>query len=118
MMAHKDATVKSNVDGVAFLMKKNKIDVLVGTGKDRRRRQGRGHARDGKHQDWRPRTSSSPPVPTSPAFPASLDIDEKIIVSSTGALALDKVPEASGRRRRWRDRPRTRLGLDAASARR
>ena len=32
MMAHKDATVKANVDGVAFLMKKNKIDVLRGTG--------------------------------------------------------------------------------------
>ena len=32
MMAHKDATVKSNVDGVAFLMKKNKIDWLTGTG--------------------------------------------------------------------------------------
>jgi dihydrolipoamide dehydrogenase len=32
MMAHKDATVKSNVDGVAFLMKKNKVDVVRGTG--------------------------------------------------------------------------------------
>jgi dihydrolipoamide dehydrogenase len=29
----------------------------------------------------------------SPAFPASkVDIDEKVIVSSTGALELDKVP--------------------------
>ncbi|WP_440981647.1 FAD-dependent oxidoreductase, partial [Shinella sumterensis] len=33
MMAHKDATVKSNVDGVAFLFKKNKIDGIQGTGK-------------------------------------------------------------------------------------
>ncbi|MGO6906423.1 FAD-dependent oxidoreductase, partial [Rhizobium ruizarguesonis] len=33
MMAHKDATVKSNVDGVAFLFKKNKIDTFQGTGK-------------------------------------------------------------------------------------
>ena len=30
MMAHKDATVKSNVDGVAFLFKKNKIDFIHG----------------------------------------------------------------------------------------
>ena len=30
MMAHKDATVKSNVDGVAFLFRKNKIDFLHG----------------------------------------------------------------------------------------
>src|ERR1700754_199534 len=33
MLAHKDATVKSNVDGVAFLFKKNKIDSFIGTGK-------------------------------------------------------------------------------------
>ena len=33
MLAHKDATVKSNVDGVAFLFKKNKIDAFQGTGK-------------------------------------------------------------------------------------
>ena len=35
MMAHKDATVASNVNGVAFLFKKNKIDWL------QRHRQGR-----------------------------------------------------------------------------
>ena len=35
MLAHKDATVESNVNGVAFLFKKNKIDVLP------RHRQGR-----------------------------------------------------------------------------
>ncbi len=33
MMAHKDATVKANVDGVAFLMKKNDVTVFKGTGK-------------------------------------------------------------------------------------
>jgi dihydrolipoamide dehydrogenase len=33
MMAHKDATVASNVGGVAFLFKKNKIDAFRGTGK-------------------------------------------------------------------------------------
>src|SRR3954447_26158859 len=33
MLAHKDATVKSNVDGVAFLFKKNKIDSFQGIGK-------------------------------------------------------------------------------------
>src|SRR5215208_1702695 len=31
MMAHKDATVKANVDGVAFLFRKNKIDFLHGS---------------------------------------------------------------------------------------
>src|SRR3954465_8246171 len=33
MMEHKDATVKSNVEGVAFLFKKNKIDAIQGTGR-------------------------------------------------------------------------------------
>ena len=32
MMAHKDATIKANVDGVAFLLKKNKIDGFKGIG--------------------------------------------------------------------------------------
>src|SRR5690606_14165884 len=33
MMAHKDGVVKANVDGVAYLFKKNKIDTFHGTGK-------------------------------------------------------------------------------------
>src|SRR5262245_31623218 len=33
MMAHKDSTVAANVNGVAFLFKKNKIEALRGTGK-------------------------------------------------------------------------------------
>src|SRR5688572_16555348 len=33
MMAHKNATVKANVDGVAFLFKKNKIDAFRGAGR-------------------------------------------------------------------------------------
>ena len=36
MMAHKDATVKSNVDGVAFLLKKNKVEAFRGAGAHRR----------------------------------------------------------------------------------
>ncbi len=58
MLAHKDATVASNVNGVAFLFKKNKIDTFRGTGKvacrrqglgDRRGRQGR-RGRDEEHR--------------------------------------------------------------------
>src|SRR5580698_6485101 len=32
MMKHKDDTVAANVNGVAFLFKKNKIDTFIGTG--------------------------------------------------------------------------------------
>ena len=41
MMKHKDDTVAANVNGVAFLFKKNKIDWLSGRGAHRRARQGR-----------------------------------------------------------------------------
>ena len=43
-----------------------------------------------------------------------IEIDEKRIVSSTGALALPEVPQASAGGRRRRDRARARLGLAAA----
>ena len=91
-MKLKDEGVDGNVKGVAFLFKKNKIDRLHRRRPHRRARQGRG---DGRRRRGaarsRPRRSSSPPAPTSRACRAST-IDEKRIVSSTGALALDKVP--------------------------
>ncbi|GGE06365.1 dihydrolipoyl dehydrogenase [Aureimonas endophytica] len=33
MLGHKDRTVKQNVDGIAFLFKKNKIDGIIGAGR-------------------------------------------------------------------------------------
>ena len=93
MMKFKDEGVDGNVKGVEFLFKKNKIDAVHRHGPHRRARQGRGEgARTARRRRWRPRTSSSPPAPTSRGSRAST-IDEKRIVSSTGALALDKVPE-------------------------
>jgi len=70
MMAHKDATVASNVNGVAFLFKKNKIDSFRGTGNIV--------------------IATGSDVAGIPGV--KVDFDEKIIVSSTGALSLDKVP--------------------------
>ncbi len=43
MMKFKQQGIDGNVKGVEFLMKKNKIDVISGKGKDTRYRQGRGH---------------------------------------------------------------------------
>ncbi len=45
MLAFKDEGVKGNVDGVAYLLKKNKVDAFHGTGRIAGRRQGRGHVR-------------------------------------------------------------------------
>ena len=94
MMAHKDATVKSNVDGVAFLFKKNKIDGIIGTGK----LVGQGKVEvtdaDGKTSTVEGKNiiiATGSDVAGIPGV--DVDIDEKTIVSSTGAIALDKVPE-------------------------
>ncbi|MCO5064345.1 MAG: dihydrolipoyl dehydrogenase [Rhizobiaceae bacterium] len=94
MMAHKDATVDANVGGVAFLFKKNKIDSFRGTGKIL----GPGlvgvTGTDGKTQEIETTNiviATGSDVAGIPGV--QVDIDEKVIVSSTGAISLDKVPE-------------------------
>lgn len=93
MMAHKDATVKSNVEGVAFLFKKNKIDGIQGTGKIL----GAGKVQvtndAGEVQVLETKNiviATGSDVAGIPGV--AVEIDEKIIVSSTGGIALDKVP--------------------------
>ena len=51
MLAFKDPGVKGNVDGVAFLLKKNKIDTVHGQGRIAGTRQGRGHGRRRQEAD-------------------------------------------------------------------
>ncbi|QEE45574.1 dihydrolipoyl dehydrogenase [Rhizobium sp. WL3] len=93
MMAHKDATVKSNVEGVAFLFKKNKIDGIQGTGKIL----GAGKVEvtndAGEVQVLETKNiviATGSDVAGIPGV--AVEIDEKIIVSSTGGIALEKVP--------------------------
>ncbi|KQR79165.1 dihydrolipoyl dehydrogenase [Rhizobium sp. Leaf341] len=93
MMEHKDATVKSNVEGVAFLFKKNKIDAIQGTG----RIAGAGKVvvtnEAGEEQTVETRNiviATGSDVAGIPGVPA--EIDETVIVSSTGGIALEKVP--------------------------
>jgi dihydrolipoamide dehydrogenase len=93
MMAHKDATVKSNVDGVAFLMKKNKVDVLRGTGTVLGEGKVSVADEDGKTSEIEAKNiviATGSDVAGIPGV--ELEFDEKTIVSSTGALDLDKVP--------------------------
>ncbi|MAS06650.1 MAG: dihydrolipoyl dehydrogenase [Ahrensia sp.] len=93
MLAHKDATVKSNVDGVAFLMKKNKIDWLTGTGKVLGEGKISVTGEDGKEQEIEANNiviATGSDVAGIPGV--DVDFDEKVIVSSTGALDLAKVP--------------------------
>ena len=93
MLAHKDATVKSNVDGVAFLMKKNKVDWLTGTGKVLGEGKVSVTGEDGKEQEIEAKNvviATGSDVAGIPGV--DVDFDEKVIVSSTGALDLAKVP--------------------------
>jgi len=92
MMAHKDKTVKANVDGVAYLFKKNKIDWIKGTasftGPNTLSVAGEGEAQTITAKHIVIATGSEvTPLP-------GIAIDEKQIVSSTGALKLDAVPKS------------------------
>ncbi len=94
MMAHKDATVKSNVEGVSFLFKKNKIEGFQGTGKIISAGKVSVTSEDGSTEELEARNiviATGSDVAGIPGV--NVDIDEKVIVSSTGGIALDKVPE-------------------------
>jgi dihydrolipoamide dehydrogenase len=93
MMAHKDATVKSNVEGVAFLFKKNKIDGIQGTGKILSAGKVEVTNDKGEVQVLETKNiviATGSDVAGIPGV--AVEIDEKVIVSSTGGIALDKVP--------------------------
>jgi dihydrolipoamide dehydrogenase len=90
MMNFKQQGIDGNVKGVDFLMKKNKIDVLRGTGKIL----GTGKVEvsaDGKSQVVETRNIVIA-TGSDIARLKGIEIDEKRIVSSTGALSLEKVP--------------------------
>lgn len=94
MMAHKQKTVDGNTSGVAFLMKKNKIDTHYGTAKILGSGKVEVTAKDGAKQVLETKNiiiATGSDVAGIPGL--KIDIDEKVIVSSTGALSLAKVPQ-------------------------
>ncbi|WP_298374089.1 dihydrolipoyl dehydrogenase [uncultured Bradyrhizobium sp.] len=92
MMNFKQQGIDGNVKGVEFLMKKNKIDVLKGTGKiisaGKVEVSGDGKSETVETKNIVIATGSDI------ARLKGIDIDEKRIVSSTGALSLEKVPSS------------------------
>lgn len=92
MVTRKTDVVKQNVDGIAFLMKKNKIDVLHGTGSFVDKNTIKVKAKDGKEETVSTEnviiaTGSKPtPLPFAP-------FDKKRIISSTEALELKEIPK-------------------------
>ena len=94
MMGHKDDVVKANVDGVAFLMKKNKIDVHFGTGSIVSAGKVNVEGNDGEHAELQTKhivIATGSDVAGIPGLDVA--IDEKTIISSTGALELSSVPK-------------------------
>jgi dihydrolipoamide dehydrogenase len=91
MMVHKDETVSANVNGVAFLFKKNKITGFTGTGSIA----GAGKVKVVGEKGEQIIESKNIVIATG-SVPASLpgiEIDEEKIVTSTGALTLGAVPD-------------------------
>ena len=91
MMKHKNTVVSDNTQGIEFLLKKNKIERIVGTASFASKNQLT--VKNGKSTETLTADkiliatgSEVTPLP-------GIDIDEKQIVSSTGALELSEVPK-------------------------
>ncbi|MEH2538528.1 MULTISPECIES: dihydrolipoyl dehydrogenase [unclassified Bradyrhizobium] len=91
MMNFKQQGIDGNVKGVEFLMKKNKIDVLYGAGKIL----GTGKVEVSANGKSQTVETKNIVIATGSdiARLKGIEIDEKRVVSSTGALSLEKVPE-------------------------
>src|SRR3954462_2856097 len=91
MQKFKDEGVAGNVNGVAFLLNKNKIDAFIGHGRITAPGKIEVKGADGTTQTVETKNIVIAPG-SDVARLKDIEIDEKRIVSSTGALALDKVP--------------------------
>jgi dihydrolipoamide dehydrogenase len=92
MMNFKQQGIDGNVKGVEFLMKKNKIDVITGKGKIIGTGKVEVTGGGGKTQTVETRNIVIA-TGSDIARLKGIEIDEKRIVSSTGALSLGQVPE-------------------------
>jgi dihydrolipoamide dehydrogenase len=91
MMKHKDDTVAANVNGVGFLFKKHKIDSFFGVGTIAAPGAVDVTADDGSTQKVEAKNIVIATGSDVVRLPG-IEIDEKTIVSSTGALSLERVP--------------------------
>ncbi|MCA0400770.1 MAG: dihydrolipoyl dehydrogenase [Proteobacteria bacterium] len=92
MMKHKQDTVDANVNGVAFLLKKNKIEAFHGLGTILSAGKVQVTAEDGGKQVLEAKNIVIATGSEVSSLPG-VTIDEKIVVSSTGALELAGVPK-------------------------
>jgi dihydrolipoamide dehydrogenase len=92
MINRKSDVVKQNVDGISFLMKKNKIDVFEGLGSFESKNRVKVTKADGKSET----IESDKVIIATGSKPSSLPfitIDKKRVITSTEALCLSEVPK-------------------------
>ncbi len=87
MQSYKDDVIAQNTKGIEFLFKKNKVDWLKGWGSIPEA--GKVKVGDEVHEAKNIVIATG----SEPASLPGVEIDEEIVVSSTGALALGKVPK-------------------------
>jgi dihydrolipoyl dehydrogenase len=92
MLAFKDAGVKGNIDGVAFLLKKNKIDHFHGSGRILAPGKVEVTFINGEKQVIEAKSIVIATGSEVAVLPG-MTIDEETVISSTGALSLKKVPK-------------------------
>ncbi|ABG31230.1 dihydrolipoyl dehydrogenase [Roseobacter denitrificans] len=87
MMSYKEDTIGQNTKGIEFLFKKNKIDWLKGWGAIPEA--GKVKVGDEVHEAKHIIIASG----SEPASLPGVEVDEKTVVTSTGALELGKIPK-------------------------
>ncbi len=92
MMKHKTDTVGANVQGVGYLFKKNKVDTYTGLGTIKGAGAVTVTGDDGKTQELETRAICIA-TGSEIAKLTDVEVDEKVVVSSEGALALESVPK-------------------------
>ncbi len=88
MLAYKDDTISTNTKGIEFLFKKNKVDWIKGWASIPKA--GQVQVGDDIHEAKNIIIASG----SEPATLPGVEIDEKIVVTSTGALELGKIPKS------------------------
>ncbi|MEL6434021.1 MAG: FAD-dependent oxidoreductase, partial [Pseudomonadota bacterium] len=87
MQTYKTDTIGQNTKGIEFLFKKNKIDWLKGWGSIPEA--GKVKVGDEVHETKNIIVASG----SEPSMLPGIEVDEKVVVSSTGALELAKIPK-------------------------
>ncbi|MEM6305996.1 MAG: dihydrolipoyl dehydrogenase [Pseudomonadota bacterium] len=88
MLKYKDSTIETNTKGIEFLFKKNKIDWLKGWGSIPEA----GKVKVG--EEVHEAKSIIIATGSEPSTLPGVEVDEKTVVTSTGALELSKVPRS------------------------